>query len=157
MTIRLRIRPLTPNEFTTFRTTFILDWAADLAHIDNLSPSDAVSEATRRTDASLSDGLETEGHYLFALVQAENLIGTLWFSVTNQRAFLDDLTIHKDYRGRGHGQGALELFEAEVLKLGLKRIDLQVYVHNPRAISLYEKSGYRSTGVNMRKFLAALP
>lgn len=50
----------------------------------------------------------------------------------------------------GYARRALQALEAAA-KRGVTRIDLHVYSHNPSAIALYQKVGYRTTGLNMRK------
>lgn len=149
----ITLRPLRHDELADYRDSFILDWSADLARVEDLSLEDARTEATRRTDASLPNGIATEGHHLFAILSGADRIGTVWFSVADGHAFLDDITIAESARGHGHGRRAMVLLEAEVQALGLDRIDLHVYRDNPRAIALYEQLGYRTTGLKMRKVL----
>ena len=146
------LRPLQPEEFAAYRESFIRDWAVDIAQVDQISVVEATAQATRRTDDSLPDGVATQGHELHAIVCGDERVGTLWFSVEDGRqAFLDDLTIDEPFRRKGYGRRALELFEARARALGLSRIDLHVYRHNPDAVRLYEKLGYRITGLKMRK------
>ena len=149
------LRPLQPEEFADYRESFIRDWAADISRVDQSSLADATIQATRRTDASLPEGVATKGHQLYALICGDQRVGTLWFSVDAEgNAFLDDITINEPFRRRGYGRRALELFEAKARELGLLRIDLHVYRDNPSAIALYEKLGYRVTGLKMRKALS---
>jgi len=147
------LRPLHPAELDGYRASFIRDWAADLARVEDLAPAEATREATRRTDASLPAGLATPGHHLHAILSGGDRVGTLWFSVEDGRAFLDDITIDAPARGHGYGRQALLQLEALVRALVLTRIDLHVYRDNPRAIALYEQLGYRTTGLKMRKAL----
>ena len=150
----VELRPLTPAEFVQYRESFLCDWAADIARVDGIPIAEATIQATRRTDSELTDGAATKGHYLYAIVSGGEWIGTLWFSAGEERnAFLDDITVREPHRGKGVGRRALELFEARATELGFTRIDLHVYRDNPRAISLYEKIGYRTTGLKMRKVL----
>ena len=153
MASEVTLRPLRAEEFADYRdassSTGPLIWPAS-----RISPSRTPgTEATRRTDASLTSGFATEGHHLFAIMAGAERIGTVWFSVAAGHAFLDDITIDEAVRGQGHGRRALVLLEAEVQALGLDRIDLHVYRDNPRAIALYEQLGYRTTGLKMRKVL----
>jgi ribosomal protein S18 acetylase RimI-like enzyme len=150
------LRPLQPDQFVQYRESFIRDWADDIARVDDIPLAEATIQATKRTDSELTDGATTKGHYLYAIVRGDEWVGTLWFSAGEERnAFLDDITVREAFRGKGYGRRALELFEARASELGLTRIDLHVYRHNPRAISLYEKLGYRTTGLKMRKVLGA--
>jgi ribosomal protein S18 acetylase RimI-like enzyme len=150
----LRLRPMRADELPAFREAFVRDWAADLAIVDGLAPAGALAEAARRTDASLPDGVATAGHFLHVILAGDTAVGTLWFSIDERRhAFLDDITIGEAFRGAGHGRGALALFEEQARALGAVQVDLHVYRHNPRAIQLYERVGYQTTGLKMRKVL----
>ena len=140
-----------PDEFESFREGFIEDWAIDLAKVENLPLELARAEATRRTDADLTDAVETEGHRLYVITADDDRIGTLWFSFGEKRAFLDDITIDEEHRGQGHGRRALELMERELQGLGVELVQLNVYAHNPGARSLYDRIGYEVTGVKMSK------
>ncbi len=57
--------------------------------------------------------------------------------------FLDEIFLQEAFRGRGLGRQALALLEAEVRRLGGRRLCLEAELHNPRAKALYESSGYR--------------
>jgi len=53
----------------------------------------------------------------------------------------------KDTWGNGFGTEATDLVMAEAfLKLGLDRVNLEVFQHNPRARRAYERVGFRQTG-----------
>jgi ribosomal protein S18 acetylase RimI-like enzyme len=146
------------DEFVAFRAAFIHDWAVDLAKIGDLTGVEALALAEARTDADLPLGPATSGHHLFVILVNDEPVGSLWFSTDSQgHAFIDDVTIREEHRGKGYGRHALELCELEVRQRGVMRIDLHVYTHNPRAIALYELLGYRTTGLNMRKVLRPSP
>lgn len=150
------LRPMRADELAAYRASFVADWAGDLARVDDLPLAEATQLAGRRMDASLPDGVATTGHFLFVIVADDQPVGHLWFSVEpGDRAFLDDITVGEHARGRGIGRRALELFEAEAAARGLTRIDLHVYAHNPRALALYQRLGYQTTGIKMRKRLGA--
>lgn len=152
----LHLRPMRPDEFVGFRAAFVRDWALDLARVEDLPISEAERRAAQRTDADLPDGVATPGHHLFVIVAGGDEVGTAWLSVTaTGHGFLDDITLHDSFRGRGYGRRALALVEARARELGLPAIELHVYAHNPRAIALYQALGYGTTGLKMRKRLAS--
>ena len=87
----LHLRPMRADELAAFRESFIRDWAADLARIDDVPAAEALRQAAQRTDAELSAGVATRGHHLFVLVAGDEAVGTAWLSVTaTGEAFLDD-------------------------------------------------------------------
>ena len=52
-----------------------------------------------------------------------------------------------EWRGRGLGQRLLEATLAQARRSGFKRIELDVYADNLRAIALYEKAGFVREGL----------
>lgn len=52
-----------------------------------------------------------------------------------------------DYRGRGLGLRLINAALAQARKIGFVRIELSVHSDNARAISLYEKVGFVTEGV----------
>jgi RimJ/RimL family protein N-acetyltransferase len=52
-----------------------------------------------------------------------------------------------EWRGRGLGRRLLEATLAEARRSGFKRIELDVYADNERAIALYEKAGFVREGL----------
>ncbi len=149
----MKLRPMTQAEYGPFREAFVRDWAVDLARGEELSLPDATAQATQRTDAELTEGPATKNHFLFLLLEGDQQVGTLWFSVEGDRAFLDDVAIAPAFRGQGHGEAAMALLEQEAKARGCAHVTLNVYRHNPAALALYEKVGYATTKQTMRKKL----
>jgi RimJ/RimL family protein N-acetyltransferase len=52
-----------------------------------------------------------------------------------------------EWRGRSVGRRLLEATLAQARRSGFKRIELDVYADNPRAIALYEKAGFVREGI----------
>lgn len=119
-------------------------------------------EAQKKSDEDfaklLPDGVKTADQHIFAIKDNNShWIGTLWFgvrgAVDNRKAFIYDIILDDETRGKGYGKQAMQLLEVEVKKLGLRHIGLHVFGHNKIARSLYEKLGYETTNVNMEKTL----
>ena len=150
----IRLRPMTPTELVAFRAGFIRAWADDLAKVEDLTDEQALAEAAARTDADLPLGVASPGHHLFTILADDRAVGSLWFSMhARGRAFLDEVQVMANERGRGHGRQAIELCEAEARRCGATHMELNVYQHNPRALALYQALGYRTTKITMRKSL----
>lgn len=141
------------DELAAFRERFVRDWAADLSKVEDISIDVALAEAARRTDSDLDGVLDSDQHRLYAITADDDPVGTLWFSLRNGRAFLDDITVAEVHRGHGYGRRALELMDIELRSIGVKLVQLNVYAHNPRARALYEELGYEVTGVKMTKLI----
>ncbi len=56
------------------------------------------------------------------------------------------IAISKKYRDRGIGLEMMRTLVKESRKAGLKTIQLEVFANNPRAIHVYERTGFRETG-----------
>ena len=52
-----------------------------------------------------------------------------------------------EWRGRGVGRRLLEATLAQARRSGFKRIELDVHADNPRAVALYEKTGFVREGI----------
>jgi ribosomal protein S18 acetylase RimI-like enzyme len=57
-------------------------------------------------------------------------------------AFVDELFIAPEQRGRGYGKAALRLMLAEAARLGVRAVHLEVARDNPRALGLYRAAGF---------------
>lgn len=58
------------------------------------------------------------------------------------------LMVDRNYQGRGIGNLLLErIINIADNKLGIKRLELNVFVDNERAIKLYEKHGFKVEGI----------
>lgn len=56
------------------------------------------------------------------------------------------IVIDKPFQGKGYGRQAMKLIEKEAKRLGIKKLMLEVFSQNKRAVNLYKKVGYKETG-----------
>jgi ribosomal protein S18 acetylase RimI-like enzyme len=154
----LRVRRLTPAEFGAFRERAIKEYAAEHVRAGSWSESLAEELATKDTDRLLPDGVDTPGMLLLAAESAAaDLVGFAWVALEHERtggAYLYDIEIVPEQRGRGYGRALLGAVEREVEKRGCDSIALNVFAGNRVARQLYESSGYEITSLRMRKTLA---
>lgn len=117
-------------------------------------------EAQRIADESLRrllpEGLRSKDNYLYAIRHEQGSVhGYVWFalqgSTQNREAFLYDIVIEEEFRGKGLGRETMKLLEIEVKRVGGKAIGLHVFGHNATAIHLYQSLGYRTTDLVMKK------
>lgn len=66
------------------------------------------------------------------------------FEYRGRDAFVDELFIEEEARGRGLGREALELAEAYCRTHGVRALHLEVERHRERAVELYSRSGFEN-------------
>jgi ribosomal protein S18 acetylase RimI-like enzyme len=152
---------MTAGEFAAYRARSIKGYAAEHVRAGNWSPSQAEELAAKETDDLLPDGVDTPGMLLLAAETASaGLIGIVWVELKHRQttgAWIYDIEIIPDQRGRGYGRDLLRAAQREVEKLGVKSIALNVFGGNRAARHLYESSGYEITSLFMRKRLGGDP
>lgn len=57
------------------------------------------------------------------------------------------LAVHPNYHGEGVGQTLMEFAVDQAICLGMRAIRLDTYAYNLPAVRLYEKNGFRCTGI----------
>lgn len=72
----------------------------------------------------------------------EKVIGTCWLSSDNRRLYLHHMAVLPEYQNQRIGQAMLNYALEYGKSLGLQ-IKLEVNEHNPSAIHLYEKYGFK--------------
>jgi ribosomal protein S18 acetylase RimI-like enzyme len=156
----VRLVPMSQAEFQRYCESSVRDYAQDHVTAGNWSAEQAVQMAEESLDQLLPDGLATPNQYLFTIEEEAGgkKVGILWFSVAERggvpRAFVQDVGIDQAYRRQGYGTQAFEVLEAKVRELGLTRIALHVFGHNPAARAMYDKLGYEVVGLAMAKTLS---
>jgi ribosomal protein S18 acetylase RimI-like enzyme len=58
-------------------------------------------------------------------------------------AFIDELFVHEEFRGRGLGRRAIELAERACRERGIRALHLEVERANTTAQELYRRAGFR--------------
>jgi ribosomal protein S18 acetylase RimI-like enzyme len=150
---------MTEAEFAAYLAHAVHDYADDHVRAGDVLPEEALPRAQKDYEELLPEGLRSKNQFLFTLTHDEfGAIGMVWFELRERRAaksaYLYDINIRRDLRGRGYGRKAIELLEARLRELGVRTIGLNVFGFNHAARALYEKMGYQITGMGMIKQLA---
>ena len=87
------------------------------------------------------------GNSSIVLKDKKNILGYAFFSVIGTDSHLLNITVSKDFQGRGYGKKILDkvLFQSKVL--GATVIFLEVRVSNYKAIDFYEKFGFKRDAI----------
>ena len=155
----LALRPMTAQEFQRYLKPAIRGYAQMHIRAGDVEPRQALRRAKADYAELLPKGLASPGHYLYSITFPENNkpIGIVWFELKHRqgkrKAFIFDFAIDKGQRGKGLGTKAMSAIEQQAKLLGAVAVDLHVFGHNVAARGLYEKCGYRYTGMHMTKDL----
>jgi ribosomal protein S18 acetylase RimI-like enzyme len=157
-TQEVRLRPMTNDEFVEYLEWVVDDYAAELERNGKATGDAAVAASRASFDGLLPDGVETDGQTLLIAEDPDDgaRVGVLWFGPSTDDpsvAWIYDVTIDPDKRGRGWGRAALRAFEGEARARGYARAGLNVYADNHVARRLYESMGYVETARQLHKEL----
>ncbi|MEV6652175.1 GNAT family N-acetyltransferase [Streptomyces sp. NPDC051219] len=108
--------------------------------------------------SALPDGRHTPDTYLGVLLHDGTQVGTLWVALRPVRpgmpgAFVFDVEVAAEHRGRGHGRALMLLAERETRAAGVAELGLNVFADNTPAVRLYESLGYETTDYHLYKQL----
>ena len=120
------------------------------------------AEALTRADFErlLPEGIHTQNHHLYEIIEVDQsaTVGMAWLIVAEDlgkiHAYICDIYILPKCQNKGYGANAIRLLEIKAKEqFGASEIGLHVFYHNLPAQSLYNKMGYKPTGLSMKKFL----
>jgi ribosomal protein S18 acetylase RimI-like enzyme len=154
-TPKIALDPMTDDEFTAWLEPMIRDYAAQHVASGNWAPEDALELARTQTRSLLPDGARTKEHYLYTTRDAATgeAVGILWVNVRTKagrtEAFIYDIVVNEDRRGRGYGRATMLACVERSRELGASSLGLHVFGDNTVARSLYTSLGFVETNVHM--------
>ncbi|MFG6117232.1 GNAT family N-acetyltransferase [Halobacillus sp. MO56] len=118
--------------------------------VNNETPS---FEARNKLNNLLPEGVDTSNHHLFNICIDNTLIGFVWVKIEREKksAFLYEIFIFENYRGRGVGTSVMKNLEKWLEEEDIYYFKLHVFGSNEDARRLYEELGFKIAGVNMLK------
>jgi ribosomal protein S18 acetylase RimI-like enzyme len=150
-----RLRPATQAEFDEWLPAQEAGYAEMIIASGSMAPEAAREKARRDTQRTFSAGLGSPGQLVFRVIAGDTPVGWLWLAVPGPddpaMAWVYDIGVDTDYRGRGYGRQAMLLAEQEARARGMTSIGLNVHGQNSVAISLYDSLGYEVTAQQMKK------
>ena len=154
MTHSTTIAAMTEDEYIAHFAESIQSYAKEKVASGQWSAEEASARAQAETDALLTDGFATPGHWFYTLRDGDGAkVGSIWVSQRVQGgrkiAWLTDIVIATAFRRRGHARRALVLVQQDIQTHGLPGVGLHVFGHNTAAQALYASLGYAVTNVNM--------
>ena len=147
------------EEYPAYCEYFIDDYSKEIAENYGHPMDDAINLAKEDLHRYFPNGVESNEHDLMCIETKINnrlcLVGYLWHckNMDDKSTFIYDFYISDAYRGNGFGKQAINEFELQLQKDGIKQIKLRAAYHNKRAFKLYQNVGFLVTGYNMSKNL----
>jgi ribosomal protein S18 acetylase RimI-like enzyme len=154
--LMMHFEPITEKEFQDYWRYSVESWIRDMGRAGFLREDITFEEAEKEVRKFIPDGLSTEGHHIMHIMDNGNAVGTIWYEIRDRamrEAYLWDIFIDEDQRGRGYGKEAMRELERTARKEGARRIQLNVFGFNSVARNLYVKTGYQDAAVTMMKHL----
>ena len=87
------------------------------------------------------------GNSSIVLKDNKNILGYAFFSIIGTDSHLLNITISENYQGKGFGKKILKKVLLQSKVLGATIVFLEVRVSNFRAISFYEKFGFKRDAI----------
>jgi RimJ/RimL family protein N-acetyltransferase len=149
--------PMTQSVYEEYLKHLIPDYAADNVRAGYWDETEALEKSRKQIESLLPQGLETKDHYIFTLVDGDQVVGMIWLKAELSRAvrsgFIFDVMVDEKFRGKGYGKEVMRLIEEKARELELKSIGLHVFAYNDVAKHIYESVGYQISSLNMIKKL----
>jgi len=156
----VRLRAMTPVEFAAWQLQIARAYADEQIAAGRWPAEGAVQRALDEDAERLPQGLDTPGMLLLRGVRPDGTsIGRVWIALEHPRgtpdcAFLLDIEVDAEHRGRGLGRALMKAAEQAVADHGVGALELNVFGQNTAAIALYTSAGYTVTTQQMRKRLS---
>jgi len=152
------LTPMPLGVWDEWRAASIRRYARDMVRVGAWPADGAKDRATSLFARLVPDGQSTAGHEFRSIVnESGETVGAIWLSPDAEAgrgaAFLWDIVIDPEHRGRGYGRATLEALEPLVRALGYDAIRLHVFGDNDLARHLYRAVGYVETDMSMVKRL----
>ena len=151
----VELTAMTPPEFDVYMAEMLPGYARDRARADGVPYDEALAFARRQIAEILRDGAEAAGSRPFHVHDRATgaRVGALWLLGRGAAWHISDIRIDERVRRRGFGAATLRAIEDLARGSGATSVGLHVFGHNPGARALYERCGYGTVGLNMRKDL----
>ena len=143
------VEPMSEGEYAAYAAHNDRSYAEELLASGAVQDMDAaLAEAAAAMGALMPQGLQTPDQHLHTVRTPDGeTVGVLWVHVQADRAFIYDIEMRDEVRGRGYGTQTLRAAAALAREAGRSRIALNVFGHNDGARRLYAREGYLETEV----------
>lgn len=151
----ISLDPITDEEFAAWLLPAVRGLAREHVTSGQWSPDDALGFSKAHFARLLPDGPRSDQQHVFTIRDTANgaAVGTLWIGMRlkadSLEAYVYDIVINEDGRGRGYGRAAMLAAASRARELGAQSVGLHVFGHNAAARSLYASLGFIETNISM--------
>lgn len=115
------------------------------SHIEKIAELERMSFSEPWSEKSLREQLDNPAAYFIVLEDGNETAGYGGMHVVAGEAYIDNVAVFPDKRGRGMGAEILRALTDEAIKRECDFISLEVRKSNP-AVRLYERAGFHEAG-----------
>lgn len=155
----LTLRPMTRREYDAWLRRVERGYAAEQVAAGRWVESGGLDRARDLLARFLPQGADSVGMLILRAHDSVGAaVGDVWIGLEHPErrpdtAFVYDIEVLPERRGRGEGRLLLAAAEDAVRAAGRSSLELNVFGRNDRAARLYETSGYETVSRQMRKAL----
>ncbi|MDG9677427.1 GNAT family N-acetyltransferase [Micromonospora sp. DH14] len=153
--MELTLTPMTAPELTRLLGALEQGYAEDLVAHRGMTPESARERTVTQIAESLPAGVDTEGVLLRMGRVGDTEVGWIWVTLPTaaapNQAWIHNIEVHEEHRGRGYARRMIQLIEAELAQLGVPELGLNVFGTNTVALGLYRSLGFEVTSQQMAK------
>jgi GNAT superfamily N-acetyltransferase len=152
----IRLEPMDEAAYERWQATSIPEYAQEKVEAGTWLESEALERSAQSYRELLPDGLETPGHLIRSIVNADGeRVGDVWWAPVDrpfgQVAFIYDIAVDPEHRRKGYARATLAGIEAWARDNGCVGVQLHVHGPNVGARRLYQRAGFLETDVTMLK------
>lgn len=154
-TPEITLDPMTEDEFAAWLLPNVRMLAEENVRCGRWAPEEALQMAKTEATIMLPYAVHTKGQLLYTVRDAASgtAVGSLWITLqpkaNKPEAYIYDVIVHEDVRGKGYGRATMLAAVARARELGAHSVGLHVFGHNTAARELYKSLGFAETNIQM--------
>lgn len=122
-------------------------------HLEAISGLEKLCFEHSISPAVLFENICVSNYPHFVIKLDEDIIGYGGMYIVIDEAYIINICVHPDYRGRGYGKQLLTAMISEAKRLGAQRMTLEVRASNAVAIELYKDMGFNIEAVRPKYYV----
>jgi GNAT superfamily N-acetyltransferase len=152
---------MTDSEYRSWQLELAEAFVAEAIAAGRAMPPDAVQRELEDNAKLLPQGPATPRMLVLTAEDEDgHHLGRAWVGLDHPRgavdtAFLYDIEVDEEHRGKGLGKQLLAAVERAVADAGVGSLELNVFGNNTAALTMYASAGFTVTSQQMRKKLAS--